>query len=80
MLKPTKTFFTDLWGLTRPYWFQVTNIAQPNFAVERLSVALPNGRPLITPTDVTLVPRNSVLMTGPSGSGKSTLFHAFAGI
>jgi putative ATP-binding cassette transporter len=23
---------------------QVTNIAQPNFAVERLSIALPNGR------------------------------------
>ena len=21
MLKQTKTFFTDLWGLTRPYWF-----------------------------------------------------------
>ena len=59
---------------------RVTNIAQPNFAVERLNVALPNGRPLIAPTDVTLAPRSSVLMTGPSGSGKSTLFRAFAGI
>jgi len=35
---------------------------------------------LIAPTDVTLAPHNSVLMTGPSGSGKSTLFRAFAGI
>ena len=48
--------------------------------MERLNVALPNGRPLIAPTDVTLAPRSSVLMTGPSGSGKSTLFRAFAGI
>ena len=44
MLKQSKTFFTHLWGLTRPYWFSeerwaarsllaVVNRAQPRAGV-----------------------------------------------
>jgi putative ATP-binding cassette transporter len=47
---------------------------------QQLCLALPDGRALLAPADVTLSRAGSVLMTGPSGSGKSTLFRAFAGI
>jgi len=59
---------------------RVTRTAQPNFTAEQLCLALPGGRALLAPTDVTLRPSTSMLVTGPSGSGKSTLFRAFAGI
>jgi vitamin B12/bleomycin/antimicrobial peptide transport system ATP-binding/permease protein len=47
---------------------------------KRISIALPNGKPLLAPFDVDLKAGVSVLITGASGSGKSTLFRAFAGI
>jgi putative ATP-binding cassette transporter len=59
---------------------RVTTAAQPDFTVENLRLALPDGRALLAPTDVRLAPRSSLFVTGPSGSGKSTLFRAFAGI
>jgi vitamin B12/bleomycin/antimicrobial peptide transport system ATP-binding/permease protein len=49
-------------------------------ALEQLALALPQGRPLLEPTTLTLKRGESVLVTGPSGAGKSTLFRALAGI
>jgi putative ATP-binding cassette transporter len=49
-------------------------------SVEGLSLALPQGRPLVTDTNITFVPGAHVLVRGPSGSGKSTFFRALAGI
>jgi putative ATP-binding cassette transporter len=45
-----------------------------------VSIALPNGEPLLRHEDLVLQPGHSVLVTGRSGSGKSTLFRAIAGI
>lgn len=54
----------------------------PNHAIELrdVSVALPDGKPLIAPMTLTLEPQQSVLLKGPSGSGKSTLLRVLAGI
>jgi putative ATP-binding cassette transporter len=49
-------------------------------SLEGLSVALPQGKPLLSPTNIELKKNQSVLITGPSGAGKSTLFRALAGI
>jgi putative ATP-binding cassette transporter len=49
-------------------------------ALERLELALPQGRPLLEATSLELKRGESVLVTGPSGAGKSTLFRAVAGI
>ena len=49
-------------------------------ALEDLSVALPRGEPLLSPTSLAIRRGERVLVTGPSGSGKSTLFRAIAGI
>jgi vitamin B12/bleomycin/antimicrobial peptide transport system ATP-binding/permease protein len=48
--------------------------------VDALAVKLPQGAPLIAPTDVAFSAGDHVLVTGPSGSGKSTLFRAIGGI
>jgi len=45
-----------------------------------LTVALPDGRQLLSGAALSVQPGDSVLLQGPSGSGKSTLFRAFAGI
>ncbi|MDP9992526.1 putative ATP-binding cassette transporter [Variovorax boronicumulans] len=45
-----------------------------------LTVALPNGVPLLAGAALAVKPGDSVLLQGPSGSGKSTLFRSFAGI
>ncbi|SCK44026.1 putative ATP-binding cassette transporter [Variovorax sp. HW608] len=45
-----------------------------------VSVALPDGAPLIQGAALSVQPGDSVMLQGPSGSGKSTLFRAFAGI
>ncbi|MGU9978648.1 ABC transporter ATP-binding protein/permease [Phreatobacter sp. HK31-P] len=45
-----------------------------------LSVALPDGKVLVSAPDLTVNQGDRVLVTGPSGSGKSTLFRAIAGI
>jgi len=49
-------------------------------ALDRLELALPQGRPLLAATTLELKRGESVLVTGPSGAGKSTLFRAIAGI
>ena len=45
-----------------------------------LTLRLPNGDNLLSGVDLTLMPRQSVVITGRTGSGKSTLFRAIAGI
>jgi putative ATP-binding cassette transporter len=46
----------------------------------QLSVALPDGTPLMDPATVRFQPHQAVLLKGPTGSGKSTLFRVLAGI
>ncbi len=52
----------------------------PALQADGLTIALPDGTPLLENTALALQPGGSVLLQGPSGSGKSTLFRAFAGI
>jgi len=49
-------------------------------SLEQMSVALPQGEPLLAPTSLSIRRGERVLVTGPSGSGKSTLFRSLAGI
>jgi putative ATP-binding cassette transporter len=53
---------------------------QGELALEGLSLALPQGRPLASDVSITLKQGENVLVSGASGSGKSTLFRALAGI
>jgi len=48
--------------------------------IETLSLNLPNGKPIVQVSNLTLPAGQSTLVVGPSGSGKSTLFRALAGI
>jgi len=48
--------------------------------VDNVTLALPDGAPLMAASSATLKPGKSWMIRGPSGSGKSTLFRAFAGI
>jgi putative ATP-binding cassette transporter len=48
--------------------------------VEDVDLYLPNGQPLITNVNLSLLRGDTVLLGGASGSGKSTLFRAVAGI
>jgi len=45
-----------------------------------LTIALPDGTPLLANAAIAVQPGQNVLVQGPSGSGKSTLFRSFAGI
>jgi putative ATP-binding cassette transporter len=67
----------------RAHAMQATPLALGEAAELRtddLSVALPNGTPLLAGAALAVKPGDSVLLQGPSGSGKSTLFRSFAGI
>lgn len=48
--------------------------------MEGVTLALPDGRVLVTDAALRLAKGEAVLLTGASGSGKSTLFRALAGI
>jgi putative ATP-binding cassette transporter len=50
------------------------------FAIDRLNVRLPSGRPIVAVENLAFPAGERVLVTGPSGAGKSTLFRALAGI
>ncbi len=54
--------------------------AGDSLALEGLTLALPQGTPLLDSTALELKPGEHVLVTGPSGAGKSTLFRALSGI
>ena len=53
---------------------------QPGITVNEVEVRLPDDRPLIAPSSLSIEPGQSVLITGPSGSGKSTLFRVLGGL
>ncbi|HWH47642.1 MAG TPA: ABC transporter ATP-binding protein/permease [Burkholderiales bacterium] len=48
--------------------------------LDNVALSLPNGKPLMSASNATFKPGESLLISGPSGSGKSTLFRAIAGI
>ena len=54
--------------------------AADSLALDKLTLALPQGTPLLGSTALELKPGEHVLVTGPSGAGKSTLFRALSGI
>ncbi|HEY8612586.1 MAG TPA: ABC transporter ATP-binding protein/permease [Roseomonas sp.] len=54
--------------------------AREGLEASALTVTLPDGRPLLKDTSLSVAPGEAVLVTGASGSGKSTLFRALAGI
>ncbi len=58
----------------------VTGAADGAVALHDVTLALPDGTPLLQDADLTLRPGHSVVISGRSGSGKSTLFRAIAGI
>jgi putative ATP-binding cassette transporter len=53
---------------------------QPSVALERLGIALPDGRHIVEAKHLSFEAGESALLAGPSGSGKSTLFRAISGI
>jgi vitamin B12/bleomycin/antimicrobial peptide transport system ATP-binding/permease protein len=63
-----------------PAGIDVRVSAQPAMAINRLSLALPNGADLAVIGDWTIRPGERWLVRGPSGVGKSTLLRAVAGI
>ncbi len=50
------------------------------FAMDAVTIKLPNGTPISNPLDIRFPPGRSVVISGRSGAGKSTLFRALAGI
>ena len=54
--------------------------SENSLAVQDLTIALPQGTPLLGRTAFELKPGEHVLVTGPSGAGKSTFFRALSGI
>ena len=53
---------------------------RPAITVNEVEIRLPDDRPLIAPSSLSIEPGQSVLITGPSGSGKSTLFRVLGGL
>jgi len=54
--------------------------SESDLVIDNVSLALPNGAPLMAASSAVIKPGESVLIRGPSGAGKSTLFRAIAGI
>lgn len=59
---------------------RLTAAESGNIDLHRLTVTLPDGKPLVSADGFTLRGDERTLIKGPSGSGKSTLFRAIAGI
>ena len=55
-------------------------VAGTSWALQDVSLALPDGRTVLEPSRLELQRGQSVVISGRSGSGKSTLFRAMAGI
>jgi len=58
----------------------VSQPGQKDVMAEGLTLALPNGQPLLKDARIDLPRGRATLISGASGSGKSTLFRALAGI
>src|SRR5205807_2371709 len=58
----------------------VPQLGATTVGADRLTLALPNGSPLLENTRLQLPKGQATLISGVSGSGKSTLFRALAGI
>jgi vitamin B12/bleomycin/antimicrobial peptide transport system ATP-binding/permease protein len=60
----------------------ITVVAGSTSAVnfDDLAVRLPNGKPLVSASEISIKLGERVLVSGPSGAGKSTLFRALAGV
>ena len=54
--------------------------AADSLSLDRVTLALPGGRPLMEGVSFDIRPGDTALISGPSGAGKSTLFRAIAGI
>ena len=67
-------------AVTPPAVEVLTRPGSGAFALDRLSVRLPGGEPLVAAEHIAFPAGERVLVSGPSGSGKSTLFRAIAGI
>ena len=52
----------------------------PAPALRGVTIALPNGAPLLQNVDFTVEKGRNLLVVGPSGAGKSTLFRALVGV
>lgn len=50
------------------------------FRIDDLSIAKPDGTPLLSGVATEFRPGDRLLLSGPSGAGKSTLFRALAGL
>jgi len=57
-----------------------TEHVEPTVAASDLSLALPDGQPLLQDASIAFTRGERALITGESGSGKSTLFRALAGL
>ena len=67
-------------AVTPPVIEVAAGAAQSPVEIDDVAVDLPNGKPLVSGTGVSIPAGDRVLVTGPTGSGKSTLFRAIAGI
>ena len=65
---------------TTPHVITLAPGDAPAVSLKDLAVRLPEGRPLVSASSVSIKLGEHVLVSGPSGSGKSTLFRALAGI
>lgn len=63
-----------------PSDFNLERGGADGLVVQDVSLALPDGRPLVSASSFSVRPGESALVRGASGSGKSTLFRAIAGI
>jgi putative ATP-binding cassette transporter len=66
--------------VTKPDIIHTAASADGAIALSDLTVALPNGAPLLQTAGFSFRKGERTLLTGPSGAGKSTLFRAIAGI
>ncbi|WP_315835509.1 ABC transporter ATP-binding protein/permease [Bradyrhizobium prioriisuperbiae] len=65
---------------SQPDGLHVVTDSGRDIHLDKLTVALPHDRPLVSVNGFRVRPSERVLVTGPSGAGKSTLFRAIAGI
>jgi len=67
-------------ALTPPVVEVLPRETASTITIDKLSVCLPDGEPLVNAEHIVLSPGERVLVTGPSGAGKTTLFRAVSGI